>query len=363
MKRIYNILYITAFPPNQKTGGQFFSMNALMEISSEHTVDLIYFAYPGHECEIKVGSGIRSVTEQKIGGLDFLKKPFIHPLFTRRFSKKLLKKFRAIASQYDILYFDFSQVALYSLYIKHPYKVIRMHDVLCQKFERKNKFLHRWVSATERKIVKSCLRVLVPSEKDSGIIKETYGVNADYTNEYLKKINWPENTEQKDSFLFYGYWKRPENTEGLIWFFENVVPLCKKKHTFVIIGDGLDVSQYECLGAANISYLGFVKDPLDGILSSKAVVVPLFQGAGVKVKVVDSFTAGTPVIGTDLAFEGLPHIEGLCFQEDSAQEFADALDGFVPVSYPQKQHLAAEFRRVYDCRHLLECLDNPRSPS
>ena len=324
---------------------------------------MIYFAYPGHECEIKVGSGIRSVTEQKIGGLDFLKKPFIHPLFTRRFSKKLLKKFRAIASQYDILYFDFSQVALYSLYIKHPYKVIRMHDVLCQKFGRKNKFLHRWVSATERKTVKSCLRVLVPSEKDAGIIKETYGVNADYTNEYLKKIDWPENEEQKDSFLFYGYWKRSENTEGLIWFFQNVVPLCKGKHKFVIIGSGLDVSRYECLNAENISYLGFVDSPLDEIFRSKAVIVPLFQGAGVKVKVVDSFSAGTPVIGTELAFEGLPHIDGLCFQKDSAQDFAGALDGFVSASYLQKQRLAAEFRGIYDCRHLLECLDNPRSLS
>lgn len=358
-----NILYITAFPPNQKTGGQFFSMNALLEISSEHTVDLIYFAYPGHECGIKSGSGIRSVTEQKIGKLDFLKKPFVHPLFTRRFSKKLLKKLRAIAPGYDILYFDFSQTALYSLYIKHPYKVVRMHDVLCQKFERKNKFLYKWVFATERKIINSCRRVLVPSEKDAEIIKKTYGVNADYTNEYLKKIAWPETVEQNGAFLFYGYWKRPENTEGLVWFFENVIPLCKEKHRFEIIGDGLDVSQYKYLHAENISYLGFVEDPLGEILKAKAVVVPLFKGAGVKVKVVDSFTAGTPVVGTELAFEGLPHIEGLCFQENSAQEFAAALDGFIPVPYPQKQRLAGEFRRIYDCRHLLECLDNLRSSS
>ena len=34
--------------------------------------------------------------------------------------------------------------------------------------------------------------------------------------------------------------------------------------------------------------------------------MPLFQGAGIKVKVIEALACGTPIIGTDIAFEGLP---------------------------------------------------------
>ena len=350
------ILYITAFPPNQKTGGQFFSLNAIQELSSRHTLDLIYFSYPGHECEIKPVGNIHSVADIRIGRFDFIKKPWMHPLFTRRFSKKILKRLRYIASDYDILYFDFSQVAVYSLYIKHPNKILRMHDILCQKFDRKNKFLYKWVFGTEKKIVNSFNRIFVPSEKDVEIVRNAYGLAASYTNDYLKNISFSKEILQKQRFVFYGYWKRSENVDGLVWFVRKVLPLCKRNNEFIVIGGGLDSEIQAEFCKNDISYLGFVENPLDEIVRSSAVVVPLFQGAGVKVKVVDSFTAGTPVIGTVLAFEGLPDIDGLCFQANNEHEFANIIDSFQPISFKKKIELADFFKKNYDCHHLLDQL-------
>ena len=353
------ILYITAFPPCQKTGGQAFSVNAIKELSQKYEITLLYFAYSGHECEIKVGGNIKAVECIPVKRFDFLRRFWIHPIFTRRFNRDVLRRLRALAKEYDVLYFDFSQVALYARYIDHPHKILRMHDVLCQKFSRKNKLLAKWICATEEKIVRSVEKVFVPSKKDTSIIQQTYSVQVLYTNEYLKSMSFSTFLEQKKQFVFYGYWKRPENTDGLIWFIEQVLPLLKGEYSFVVMGGGLEPELNEkYLSPNNITYLGFVDDPLAVIMQSSAVIVPLFQGAGIKVKVIDSFTAGTPVIGTELAFEGLPAVARLSYSAQLAEEFAGVLQTFVPLSYEEKINSAKQFNEIYNNHHLLEQLED-----
>lgn len=350
-----NILFITAFPPNSKTGGQTFSLNAINELSQKHAVDVLYFGYGQHKCEIVPNANIHFVTELKIHRFDFVRKFWMHPVFTRRFNKSALRFIQSLADKYDILYFDFSQVSLYSLFIDHPYKILRMHDVLCQKFGRKNALICKWVCRMERKILKSFKKIFVPSQKDVKIVKEQYGINSFYTNEYLKKLNVPACVEQKNRFVFYGYWKRAENRDGLVWFARNVFPLLKRRHNFIVIGGGLDdFANERYLKPCGMRYLGFVENPLEIILQSKSVIVPLFQGAGIKIKTIDSFSVGTPVIGTALAFEGLPNIEKLCHQADDAQKMAETIDSFIPLSFEQKKEQSGRFRAIYDNHHLLE---------
>lgn len=353
------ILYITAFPPCQKTGGQAFSVNAIKELSQKYEVTLMYFEYPGHDCVIKVGDNIKSVESLRVNKFDFLRRFWIHPIFTRRFNRDVLRRLRALAKEYDVLYFDFSQVALYAQYIDHPHKILRMHDVLCQKFSRKNKLIAKWICATEEKVVRSVEKVFVPSKKDTSIIQNKYGVDALYTNEYLKPVTFPAVVEQKKQFVFYGYWKRSENIDGLIWFIEQVLPLLKGEYSFVVMGGGLESElNVKYLSPNNITYLGFVDDSLSVIMQSSAIIVPLFQGAGIKVKVIDSFTAGTPVIGTELAFEGLPAVARLSYSAQSAEEFAGVLQTFVPLSYEEKIKSAKQFNEIYNNHHLLEQLED-----
>ncbi|MCI6890812.1 MAG: glycosyltransferase [Treponema sp.] len=354
MKRI---LYITAFPPNQKTGGQTFSVNAINELSKSYSIDLYYFSYPNHTCEIRREGNITSITKCEIRKFGFLKKIWIHPIFTRRFNNKYLKKIQSLSSNYDILYFDFSQVAIYSLYINHPNKVLRIHDVMYQKFSRKNYFLAKWVIKSEKKILKSFSKVFVPSIKDVDLLKTVYNIKALYTNEYLKSVIFPCYLEQKNTFVFYGYWRRSENTEGLIWFIEEVLPLLNSKLKIIVIGGGMsNIILEKYLVPNGIDYMGFVQNPLNIIMGSSAVLVPLFHGAGIKVKVIDSFTVGTPVIGTELAFEGLPNIEELSYCVNNKTEFAKIVNDFIPLSYEEKINKADTFNSIYNKHHLLEQL-------
>ena len=231
-----------------------------------------------------------------------------------------------------------------------------MHDVLYQKFSRKNKLLKKWITHTERKIISSFKKVFVPSTKDVELIRNIYNIDTSYTNEYLKTIKLSDSSiEQKKQFVFYGYWKRSENINGLIWFIEKVLPLIKSDYMIIVIGGGLtNEIREKYLDCNRIKYLGFVEKPLDIILQSSALIVPLFQGAGIKVKVIDSFTAGTPVIGTDLAFEGVPDIQGLSFCANDENNFASFINGFKPFTYNEKRNKAKEFDSIYNNHHLLE---------
>lgn len=347
------ILYITAFPANNRSGGQAFSKNCIEHLSNRFSVDVVYFSYPEHECV--PFAKVRSIKEFHSSAKNIFFHPFIFPLFTKRFNPHILKYLRKIAPKYDILYFDFTQVALYSLYVNHPCKIVRCHDIMAQKFSRRGKFFLSWIKMTERKILKSTKYVFVPSKKDSEIVFHEYGIKAEYTNEYLHDFTFPSAIEDKKSFLFFGLWSRKENLDGLVWFIKNVFPLLKEniKNSLFVMGGGLSKENQELYLKPNkINYLGFVEDSYARIVQSSAVIVPLFTGAGVKVKVLDSFTTGTPVIGTDVAFEGIPEIDGLANLAISAEDFADKINNFVPCSLEQKKSNAEEFRKIYDKNHL-----------
>lgn len=349
------LLYVTAFPPNNRSGGQQYSLNAIKDLSTKYKVDVIYFTYPGHQY-IPV-DGVNVVATFDPSKVNCLLHPKYYPLFSRRLNKECIKLLRAHAAEYDVLYFDFSQVAVYSKYVEHPYKVIRCHDIIGQKFERSGSKFTEWIKRSEKEILKSANKVLVPSPKDRDLLENLYGIKSEYTHEYLHDFTINENLKIEDRFIFFGLWSRKENLDGLIWFIENVLPLDKKRQKYVVMGGGLsDEVNEKYLKPNNIEYLGFVEDSITELAKSKATIVPLFQGAGIKVKVLDSFTAGTPVIGTSVAFEGIPEIEGLKYQAETTGDFINWITELKSLDTDNKARLRAEFIDAYDNRHITDYL-------
>jgi glycosyltransferase involved in cell wall biosynthesis len=351
------LLFITAFPPNYISGGQVFSLNLLKDLAKKYLIDLIYFEYKNHSVESNLS--VNSIKSFKVNNLNCLQKINVHPIFTRRFNKKILKYLIERAINYDVLFFDFSQVSLYSIFINHPYKVIRSHDVLFQMFSRKNNILRHWIRYTEGKIFRSAQKVFVPSKKDADLVKSIYNMDVYFSHDYLQNFNSFEFLGRTNGFIFFGLWSRKENIDGLLWFLKKVLPLIDRSFymKFVIIGGGLSERIREkYLTPNNIDYLGFIDHPLDIIYRSCAVIAPLFTGAGIKVKVIEAFTTGTPVIGTDIAFEGLPFIENLVYRAENPREYVDIIHGFSALTYTEKQKNANAFRLAYDTNHLAEQL-------
>lgn len=99
--------------------------------------------------------------------------------------------------------------------------------------------------------------------------------------------------------------------------------------------------------------LGFLDDPITAMSNCQALIVPLFQGAGVKVKVIDSLNSGTPVIGTSVAFEGIMDNDKykLSYNCSSKEEFAETIENWTDLSVEYKQRGANEFINRYNNNH------------
>ena len=352
------LLFITAFPPNNKSGGQVFTLNALNDLSKSYIIDLVYFTYKNHDIDKNVS--LNSIKSFDVNNFNCLRHCTKHPVFTRRFNYVVLQYLANIINNYDIVFFDYTQVGIYSLYLNHPYKIIRCHDVMYQKFSRKNKIFKNWVALTEKKILESVQKIFVPTNKDVDIVKNQYGFNAYFTHEYIKNFIFYEYLKTEKIFLFFGLWSRPENLNGLIWFIKKVLPFVNpdSEIKFLIIGDGLSekIKQKYLSSYKNIKYWGFVEDPLEIIYKSSALIAPLFTGAGVKIKVIDAFVTGTPVIGTEIAFEGLPFIESLTFLADKAETYLEIIHEFPILSADEKRENAKMFRSKYGNYRLSEQL-------
>lgn len=355
-----SILFISAFPPNQKTAGQDYTRRLILDLSKKgFEISLIYAGYPGHSVELP--SSVNVIKEIKSGFRNCLHHPFCHPFFTKRFDKNILNFIQSIAHNYDMLYFDFSQVHFYSLFIEHPNKILMCHDVIAQKFKRKGIFQLPWIKKTEGKILKTAKQIITFSEKDCLFIFKEYNLHSISVNFYLKNGNYKykEMNIENDTFCFYGAWNRSENTECLIWFLKHVYPSLQENIRFFVIGGGMDsslknqISKYK-----NIFYLGFVDDPIMEISKCQALIAPLHRGAGVKVKVIDALSSGTPVIGTDVAFEGITDNKdrGLFYLAFKPKEYTGLLNNWSNLNTDYKQAAANEFFNRYNCNHFSDII-------
>jgi glycosyltransferase involved in cell wall biosynthesis len=333
MKRL---LLITAFTPSRSTAGQHYTLNLLQDVSSRYQVDVVYFKYKDEEY-VAANDNIHVLEGYSLTAFDrlknYLQHPFIHPVFSSRFNYAILQKLKDLIQKnnYDILYFDFSQVFIYSEFIDHPYKILMAHDVLYQKYHRQGFYPERqWIYKSEKRLIeKGTLQTF--SVKDQALIKRLYQRDAEVVHFYLSpQIMQLDLTtvRQENYFCFLGAWHRPENSEGLKWFVDNVLP-----HTgtasYIILGPNLPRSISAAIkGNSRVRYLGFVDNPYTYIARSKALIAPLFKGAGIKVKVVESLCCGTPVLGTSVALEGIPDVAGNMIKCNHAVEFTAAILSF-----------------------------------
>lgn len=354
------ILFISAFPPCEKTAGQDYSRRLIIDlIEKGHNVSLIYAEYPNHNVSLPDSVVVLMKIQPSLKNC--LIKPCFHPFYTKRFDKEVLNYIESIKNEYDMIYFDFSQVHLYSYYIKHDNKVLMCHDIILQKYERKGKFQIPFIKQSENRCLKSSNKIYTFSKKDSDFLLNHYNIKSRPVNFYLKngKYNYMLNEIEPYTFCFYGAWNRSENTECLVWFFENVYKSLKTILSFIVIGGGMNYKLQEKLRKyKNVKYLGFVDDPVLEVSKCQALIAPLKKGAGVKVKVIDALSSGTSVLGTDVAFEGIEDNKNnqLFYRLYKAEEYANILNNWNNKSVNDKQNAADEFFINYNTNHFTDLL-------
>lgn len=341
------ILFLTPYVPSDRAGGEKFTKLLLEDLSKNNQIDLVYYKYffdKEYVCpneNVRVLKVCKNSTMVKLWNC--LKHPMLHPTFSIRFSYRLLcfLKKQWKQNDYDLLYLDHSQMLLYGKYFPKAKKILMSHDVMAERFGHKGGAIAKFVRLSEGRLMHMPnLNIFTFSQKDVDIVNATYGLQAYFANFYMDENIVNAVTQKVENrFVFFGKWKRPDNFDGLKWFFDNVYPCRPKEEGYAIIGIGLpdDFKAYvESL--PNVEYLGFVDNPYEIIANSKAVVSPIFSGAGVKVKVVESLACGTPVIGNELAFEGISaEFSKFMLLAKSKDEYIEKMDSLVIESAERKE--------------------------
>lgn len=304
------ILFLSAFPPSNYGAGVNYTFNLINNLRRAHQVDVFYFRHKSSEGMIE---NARAYTNNPFTkGIRALMLFFIHPFFSARFSIIVYFKLLRIKDNYDIIYFDFSQVLVYSLFLRHKRKYFMSHDVIYQKYARKSGILAYinkvFIFFTEKHLMKYAgCDILVFSNKDKAILRRIYQQRSSVVDFFIHDmIRSADPFLRENYFCFFGAWNRNENIEALEWFLKNIIESVNPDIKFKVIGGGMTVSLINnCNRFPNVEVMGFVDDPYQIIASGSGLLAPLFQGAGVKLKVLESLLCGVPVIGTKIALEGI----------------------------------------------------------
>lgn len=137
-----------------------------------------------------------------------------------------------------------------------------------------------------------------------------------------------ESNVRRVTFLGGLHW--PPNAEGALWFARDIWPRVRAQTpeaVLTIIGKDPPRALTQ-LGQATpgIEVTGFVTDPTALLSETAAFVVPLQAGGGMRVKILDAWSCGLPVVSTRIGAEGLQAHDGEnVLLADDAASFAQAV--------------------------------------
>jgi glycosyltransferase involved in cell wall biosynthesis len=308
------MLFITAYPPSKLGGGENYTRQLLLKLSSFCFIDLIYFRTKKDITYQEPNNNIKVLYYFTLNNLkktiNSLLYPILFPLFTVRFNLYYVYLIRQAIKlkDYDFVYLDFSQTLLYAKFIKHNNIILMSHDVNTQRYGRiANKMITYFCQLSENYVLKNRkTTIFVSNEKDELLLNKMFDIKSYYTKSFISQEIINLNLVNiQDYFVFFASWDRKDNYYGLAWFLENIIGKLRDDVQFKIIGGGLSIDNIDYEKYKNIEYLGFVDNPYPIISNAKALIAPIFSGAGVKIKVIEALACGTPVIGTNIAFEGI----------------------------------------------------------
>jgi polysaccharide biosynthesis protein PslH len=103
------------------------------------------------------------------------------------------------------------------------------------------------------------------------------------------------------------------NIDGLVWFINDVWPAVINAipgASLNIAGRNADIKTRKKLSGPNIYFRGEIDDALRFTSSMNVMIAPLFSGSGMRIKIIESMSAGIPVVASPIAASGLPVTSG-----------------------------------------------------
>lgn len=216
----------------------------------------------------------------------------------------------------------------------------------CRRFDRVV-----WVTEEDR-------QALVQPGEDRGSRDSVIPIATDPIANGLIKRSHPFRV----TFLGGMHW--PPNMEGVSWFVKNVWPRVARavpSAVLTLIGKQGSKELSYLQDAPRVEVTGYVADPQRYLSETAAFIVPLHSGAGMRVKILDAWCWGLPVVSTTVGAEGLKAMDGEnLLIADDAEAFAASV-----INVIQNQRMATRLadngrstvEKHYDWKHVYQAWD------
>jgi glycosyltransferase involved in cell wall biosynthesis len=247
----------------------------------------------------------------------------INRFFSHEFNTRLIDKLKSW--QPDIVIFESLFVQpYYGTVVEHSSaKIIyRAHNIeytLWQKrYNDERNPLKKWLlgrllpklKETEKEFVQSVDAIVPISSLDEKTIvkwapnKPTELIPFGYD---FSRIPETVPTKKEKSLIYLGALDWQPNIDGLKWFTQNCWPDIHKKHPswiFKIAGRNA-YSEVDQIRGEGIEYIGEVDSAWEYYQSGGIMVVPLFTGSGMRIKIIEAMAAEIPLVSTSQGVEGI----------------------------------------------------------
>ena len=132
----------------------------------------------------------------------------------------------------------------------------------------------------------------------------------------------------------------PPNAQGILWFAKQVFPQIRAEIPEAIL-TVIGKSPPSGLEGEGVEVTGYVVDPMPYLSETAAFIVPLHAGGGMRVKILDAWSWGLPIISTTIGAEGIEiEPEQNILIADTPQTFAQAI-----IQVLQNSTLAEKLRQ------------------
>jgi glycosyltransferase involved in cell wall biosynthesis len=231
----------------------------------------------------------------------------------------------------DVVYIDHLGMCVYLGLVRRAQPrarvVLEQHNVesdfFLQFYERQTNPLkkliakreHRAARRFEIETMRKVDAVVAISDSDAAKFEEMAGVRAHMVPQVVPVVRTPWSSGRRARIVYVGNLTWHPNVEGLDWFVRDVWPLVRAKRPDAVLeigGSGLkkDASGKQIIPeqwrAEGVEVIGFVEDLAKFYDGAVAFLAPILGGSGVRIKVLEAFRAGLPLVTTDAGALGLP---------------------------------------------------------
>jgi glycosyltransferase involved in cell wall biosynthesis len=300
----------------------------------------------------------------------FSKKPYIAKRFhSKEFSariKELLK-----TENFDFIQLEGLYVLQYIHTIRSFYEgkiVYRPHNLEYKIWESNSKESGNILKKIYFKVLSNKLHkferhflnlydfILPISDKDAAefekegntkpLLTSPFGIN---TRAFAKSHRNVEKTNEKQ-INYIGALDWIPNQEGIIWFTEKCLPLIIKDFPDIklnIAGRNAPKWFIKKLNHRNINYIGEVEDAYEFIQNPGPIIVPLFSGSGLRVKIIEAMALKKIVVATSIAAEGINYENNVNISiANNPRNFADSIIKTIQNSDFEKEMGIQAFEHV-----------------